>query len=341
MKKKCRKVMVNEPWEISLETEIFNESIDNPYEVIIKNKYSHISAGTEMACISDKEDWFTIPDTPGYTSIGEVLEMGDEVEDLEKGDLVYTMGPHAEYFKIDTRDRWHGICVRLPDNVNQEYASFTHMAGIAMTALRRSNIELGDDVLVAGLGVIGNLAAQFAQLQGANVIAVDLVDERIKVAEECGINNAINPQKVDVDEEIDKLTNENGVSTFIDATGVSKVIEQYANNVSSYGEIILLGSPRAEYQTNLTDFLQKIHLLPTSATAKGALEFTYPTHENEFVKHSITRNSKIILKLINDEKIAIEPFYTHKMNPSEAQQAYEGLRDNPSEYMGVVFDWTE
>lgn len=340
MEKQCRKVMVNKPWEISLETETFNESIENPYEVIIRNKYSHISAGTEMACISDKEDWFTIPGTPGYTAVGEVLETGSEVEHVEKGDIVYTMGPHAEYFKIDTRDRWHGICVKLPDNVNQEYASFTHMAGIAMTSIRKSNIELGDYVLIAGLGVIGNLAAQLAQLQGAEVIALDIVEDRIKVAKECGIQNAINSQKQDPDEAIDKFTNGEGVSTFIDATGLSQVIEKYTNNIASYGEIILLGSPRDEYQSNLTDFLQKIHLLPTSATAKGALEFTYPTHENEFVKHSITRNSRIIMELIADEKLVIAPFYTQKLDPSKAQSAYEGLRDNPNEYMGVVFDWT-
>lgn len=69
--------------------------------------------------------------------------------------------------------------------------SFTHMAGIAMTALRNSQIELGDHVLVAGQGVMGNFAAQLAQLQGANIIVTGISDARLGISNACGIRQTL------------------------------------------------------------------------------------------------------------------------------------------------------
>ncbi|MDZ7723619.1 MAG: zinc-binding alcohol dehydrogenase [candidate division KSB1 bacterium] len=335
----CRTVKATKINTVEFVKEAFEESIQSPTEVILKNRFSHISAGTELACLAGLESWFEIPGVPGYTAIGEIIEKGEAVDQFNVGDGVYTMGPHQEYYKIDITDRWHGLCVPVPDGLDEDVAAFTHMAGIAMTSLRASSIELGDTVLVTGLGVIGNLAAQLAQLQGARVIAVDLVDHRLDVAKACGIQQVYNSKKEDIPALINKLTDAAGVNAFIDATGVSPVIEQYAGTVAFNGELILLGSPRQPYQTDLTQVLQKVHLLPHSLTMKGALEFTFPTQNDEFVKHSIERNSRIIMELMRRDELKIKPFYTHKLHPSEAQNAYDGLANDKDTYMGVVFDW--
>ena len=60
---------------------------------------------------------------------------------------------------------------------------------------------------------------------------------------------------------------------------------------------------------------------------------------DEFSKHSIKRNSKIILTLIREEKHFIRPIYTHKTKPSGIPAAYDGLRDHPDEFIGVIIDW--
>jgi len=125
-----------------------------------------------------------------------------------------------------------------------------------------------------------------------------------------------------------------------DATGASAVITDTLKNVQAYGEVILLGSPRAPFQSDITKTLQNFHLFP-SLTLKGALEFTYPTHQNDFAKHSIERNAAIVLNLINEKKLKIEPVYSHMVLPANAQSAYDGLKNNPNEYIGVVFDWTK
>jgi 2-desacetyl-2-hydroxyethyl bacteriochlorophyllide A dehydrogenase len=337
---KNKKIWVAHIWETQFVEHDDELKIGNEYDVIVKNHYTHLSAGTEMACLSGLESWFQIPASPGYTGIGEVISKGAAVDKVNVGDMVFTYSTHSQYYKLNITDRWHGVCVKLPENVNAQWASFTHMAGIAMTAIRNSRIELGDFVLVAGQGVIGNLAAQLAKLQGANVIVSDISENRLAVSKACGLDITVNSSHENLSEKIRSFTNGKGVDTFIDATGLAKVIDEFADSVAWNGEIILLGSPRSPFETNITRFLGHFHYLPFNHTLKGALEFSFPTHQTDFNKHSIERNAEIILRLIAEEKLKIQPFYSHKLSPRQSQSAYEGLRDKSDEYMGVVFDWT-
>ncbi len=337
---KFNKLQVPEKLKVILVEDEFDTSNLTSKEIVVRTLYSHLSAGTELACIAGIEDWFKVPGTPGYTSIAKVEAKGSDITHVEVGDLVYTYGTHSEYFRLEYGERWHGICVKLPTGINLEYASFTHMATIAMTAIRNSKIELGDFVLVTGLGAIGNLASQLAQLQGATVIATDIDDQRISLALQSGIRYTINSKKENLCEKIYEITNGTLINTYIDATGSSQVINESLNNVQLFGEVILLGSPRAPFETNVTNTFQHFHLFPHCLTLKGALEFTFPTHQQDFIKHSIERNAAIVMNLIKEDKLRIKPIYSHKISPFDAQSAYDGLKTKPNEYIGVVFDWT-
>jgi 2-desacetyl-2-hydroxyethyl bacteriochlorophyllide A dehydrogenase len=336
---KYQKIWVTAPWEIELTEDNFEEKITDPHDIIVKNMYSHLSAGTEMACVQGIEDWFELPNVPGYTAVGKILQKGDSVEHVDVGDIVYTFGPHAGVFKVNTTDRWHGVCVKVPEGLDPDLAAFTHMGGIAISSLRKSNIELGDYVVVSGMGTIGNLAAQFAQLQGARVMAIDIVDNRLEIARQSGIGKTLNPNSEDITKAVEEFTGGEKLNAWIDATGVSAVINDAVNHIANNGELILLGSPRASFETDITPLLRKVHLIE-NIQLKGALEFLFPTHQNDFIKHSIERNSKIIMDLIKENKLNVKPFYSHKLSPEKASSAYLGLRDKPDEYIGIVFDWT-
>lgn len=336
-----RKIVFTAPGKVELQHDSFAEKIEQPTEVIIRTHFSLVSAGTELACLADLEDWFDIPGTPGYSAVGEIVEKGSDVENLEVGDIVYTYGPHAEMFKIDTTCRWSGLCLKIPEGLDPDIAIFARMAQIAMTSIRVSDIQLGDYVAVTGLGPIGNLAAQEAQLQGAKVIAIDINDRRIELAKQCGLNTCINPTKENLEERIAELTNGQKVSTLIEASGMSAVVESSMKLISLHGEMILLGSPRAPYQTNLTETLQYVHLWTHGdIRMKGALEFNFSTFETEFAKHSAERNTKILFDLLQNKRLIVKPFYTHKLKPEEAPQGYKGLQTQKDDYIGVVYDWT-
>jgi 2-desacetyl-2-hydroxyethyl bacteriochlorophyllide A dehydrogenase len=333
-----RKVVFTKPNHVEVQTDLLPEKALEPNQVFLKNRYSVISPGTELACLSGRESWFPLPNTPGYVGVGEVIKTGANVAKVAPGDKVFTYGPHAEYYTIDTTDRYSGMCLKVPGALPLNLVPFTRLATIPFTSIRVSNIELGDWVVVMGLGIIGNFAAQLAQLQGANVIGVDVNEKRCAKAQACGIRHTVNSATPGWKEEVRKLARNQGISTLIDATGLSAVIVDAVDLVAPYGEAILLGSPRAEYVTNATSIFNRIHL-PGFTNFKGALEWRYPTFKDEFVKHSIERNSEIVMDLILEGKLNIKPLFTHEIAPEKAPFAYKGLKTKPDEFIGVVFNW--
>lgn len=334
-----QKIVFNKEHLAELQQEDIDLKIASPDEVLIKNRFSHISMGTELACMDGLENWFPLPGTPGYTAVGEIIDKGSDVEGLEIGDVVYTFGSHSQYYLRNLKDRWSGICIKVPDALQEDYAAFAHMASIAFTSIRKSKIELGDNVLVLGLGTIGNLAAQLAQLQGANVIAFDIEDSRIEMAKKSNIKNAYNSKSTDVVKLVSELTNQEGIATIIDATGIPAAVESVLEVLSANSEVILLGSPRTPYSSNLTGFLKYFHYLPYSASLKGALEFSYPTFNDGFSKHSIDRNTRIVLDLLASKRLIVQPFYSHKVKPEEAPAVYNEMKTNKDKFIGVVIDW--
>jgi|SRR5690625_4075428 len=329
------KVVFVEPWKVDMQYERFESKLQ-ANEVLVKKIYSLVSPGTELACLSGDEDWFKMPDVPGYSSVSEVIEIGSDIKAFNVGDTVFHYGNHAKY-EITTTD---GIFIKVPKGLNLKWVPFTRMATIAMTSLRVSKIELGDDVSVTGLGMVGNMATQLARLQGARVIGLDVSENRLELARQCGLYKGINSGSTDPKEEILELTDGAGVSTAIEATGIPQVAVESLTWIKKFGEIILLGTPRGEHHADITDVLRRCHILGLgSITFKGAHEWRYSITPNEFSKHSLYRNSQIVFKLLMDNMLIVDPLISHVIKPEEAQSAYDGLRFDKDNYNAVLFNW--
>ena len=83
--------------------------------------------------------------------------------------------------------------VRIPDEVTFEQAAFMPLGEIALQGVRKARIELGEKVAVLGLGLIGQLALQFASLSGASpAVGIDRVEKRMNIALDCGAEQVIN-----------------------------------------------------------------------------------------------------------------------------------------------------
>lgn len=333
-----RRIEFTAPGEVRCVSASAALELVQPTEIIIRNRHSLISAGTELACLSGTEWWFQLPGTPGYAAVGDVLACGASVKKVAPGDMVLTHGPHAEYYKIDTTDRYTGTCLKLPAGLDPRNAPMARLASISFAAIRMATIELGDNVLVAGLGLIGNLAAQLASAQGAVVIAVDLSAKRRAIAARCGIAHTIDSGDPGWKATAQHLAGHRGITTFIDATGLATVITAGTSLLHPRGETILLGTPRAPVQGDLTAVLRDIHL-PPFATYRGALEWRLPTFADEFSKHSIERNSEILVDLAARGIISFDPLVTQRFAPENAADAYRGLQLQKEDYLGVIFDW--
>lgn len=333
------RILFDQPNRVVLTPPEAVSQLATAHELIIRNLYSLISPGTELACLSGTESWFPLPKTPGYAAVGEIIAVGSGITKFQPGDHVLTHGPHAGCFKIDMNDRYTGTCVRVPPTLSSQRAVFARMASIALAALRSSDIELGDCVLIAGLGLVGNFAAQFATLQGATVIATDPSSERRQAAVACGIQHCIDPTDPAWMGAARGLIAGKLFDCFVDATGLSAVITGGLDLLVPRGEAILLGTPRQSWTTNVTEIYQRIHL-QNAVRFKGALEWLYPTFRDGFSKHSVERNTEIILDLILQGRLAVDPLHTHTIPPEKAPEAYAALAQRQAEYLGVLIDWT-
>lgn len=332
-----KQIVFAAPWQVELRRETMTTPKLGPGQALVKKRYTLISPGTELACLSGGEGWFPMPGLPGYAAVSEIVALGEGESSWSAGDLVFHYGKHILYEVVPT----NGVFLRVPEGVELRHVPFIRMATVAMTAIRVSAIELGDTVAVTGLGLVGNMAAQLAGLQGASVLGCDLSPARLQLAERCGIYRGILAGE-HAGAQVREATGGVGVSTLIEATGVPKVAIDSLLWMAPFGELIFLGSPRGDYQANVTDVFNYSHLIGRgSITFKGAHEWRFPVEPDKFVKHSLVRNSQVAFHLIGSGKLQIEPLISHVLQPGDAPQAYEGLRNDKESYHGVLLDWRE
>ena len=94
--------------------------------------------------------------------MGEIVEVGEGIDDSEIGNRVGTYGTHSEFIVSDLED-----CRPIPPEISDSEAVFFTIAEIAMNAIRKANLEYGESVAVFGLGLVGQLTVQFCQFAGA------------------------------------------------------------------------------------------------------------------------------------------------------------------------------
>ncbi len=332
-----RKIVFAAPQTVEVQQEEVSTDDLGPDELLVESLYSVVSAGTELACLSGREAWFSLPRVPGYAAVGRVAAAGSSVTEAREGDVVLHYGGHQSCNRRKRGD----FLLPVPPGIDGKVAAMTRLATVAFTSIRVSGIEAGDFVVVAGLGPVGNLAAQLAQIQGGRVIGVDVSAGRIDLARKCGIEQTIDASQEDAAERIAELTGGAGAASVIDATGNPRAIVAELDWVAKQGELILLGTPRGEVRGDLTELLSRVHLWPHGCvTLKGAHEWRYPVMHDPNAKHSLERNSRVAWWLQQTGRLRMHQLITHVVSPDDAPAVYDGLRTRKDEYLGVVFDWS-
>ncbi|MFA6104180.1 MAG: hypothetical protein WCV67_14440 [Victivallaceae bacterium] len=85
------------------------------------------------------------------------------------------------------------------------FGGYACLGATSLQAIRRTVPELGEYGIVLGLGIVGNLAAQLAQLSDARVIGREGFASRIKIAKKCEIRSFVNFKTQNPVEEIKKM----------------------------------------------------------------------------------------------------------------------------------------
>jgi predicted dehydrogenase len=293
---------------------------------LVKKVMTVVRTDGVMAAYSAVSSNLDAPVPLGYSAAGTVVEVGANVTDLKVGDKVACFGSmvanHAEVNFIP-----RNLCVRLPDEVDLRLGAFCMLGAIALNGVRRAQIELGSTVLVIGLGLIGQIAAQLLKASGCRVFGIDLDPTKIKLAQETGIDAAMLRDEPNIEEAIKAFRDGLGVdATVITAAAPTNDPIALAGRVTRMrGKVVALGRvpyelPRDEYLFKEIDFVTTLAFGPgvndPNYEQKG---FDYPAG---YVRWSGNRNVQAFVNLIADKRLNLESLISHEFALDEADQAF-------------------
>jgi L-iditol 2-dehydrogenase len=131
--------------------------------------------------------------------------------------------------------------VPLPDSFSYEQGALVEPVSVAVHAVNRAGSVKDKNVVVLGGGPIGNLVAQTAQAQGANVIITDLSDFRLAIAEKCKLLNTSNPNIESLAAASQRVFGNEGYDIAFECVGVESTMTEAVESIQKGGIIIVVG----------------------------------------------------------------------------------------------------
>lgn len=322
--------------ESRLSKEEISEDNLKDNEALIKAEYSMISAGTELSRAFGLKKGFSYPVRPGYCMVGKVLKKGKAL-DFEVNDRVFVNAPHASVVRRSHENKVQGpLIFKIPDDIDPIKASAINLLLVAIQGVNLSDAKIGDSVGVFGLGNIGILVAAMYKKMGLKVIGIDPVKHRLDLAKKMGIDYLIDQK--DPKEEIDRLTDNKGLDISVDVTGLSEVIINCIENTRSYGQVILLGSPRVSYEVDITPVLSNIHM--KNLIVKGGFNKTTPVSPVDGSNNSLINNLNKVFDLLRSDDFDISILISDVIDPKDCEKAYYDLMYNKDKVNLIVYDWS-
>ncbi len=300
-------------------------------QVLLRALNTLVSPGTERAFFLNLENTDPeFPFCPGYSFVGEVIALGDDVAALKTGDRVVCRAAHQSHALVDA-----SACLKAPVQVTDEEAAFFALLAIAMQAVRKARIELGESVVVVGAGVVGILAMRLARLSGGlPVVGIDLDERRLDLAKQAAADEVL----ISDDRLRDKLSallGAAGAEVVIELTGAPAAVVTAFQLAATRGRVVLGGSTRGV--TSEVNFYRDVH--KKGLLVIGGHENTRPQWEDSPGYWTPMREYAVCLDLMARDRVRTAPLITQRYNWREFPAAYARLADWDREAMGMIIEW--
>lgn len=293
--------------------------------------------GTDLHAFEGTQPYFSYPRVLGHELSGEIVAIDHNAE-FRIGDIVtvmpyfycgtciacrngktnccvqlkvagvHTDGGFCEYYSVPVYSLIHGR------GLSFEELAVAEPLAIGAHGIRRASIKSGENVLVVGAGPIGLGLMEFAKLEGANVIAMDINKTRLAFCRE-----HIGVEIISSDEDLSALTNGEMAPVVIDATGNLNAINQGFRYISHGGKYILVG-------------LQKDHI-----------EFSHPEFHKREATLMSSRNAtkedfEKVLDAIASKNIDPLKFITHRVDFNQVKNEFSSWLDPSSNVIKAMVE---
>ncbi|MDR1601933.1 MAG: galactitol-1-phosphate 5-dehydrogenase [Tannerella sp.] len=176
------------------------------------------------------DDWYTLKGRYNLSEGREVV--GVSPKEYKRH------GAFAEYLTVPQH-----ILYRIPDNVTFEQAAMVEPAAVAAHAVGLSGVRAGDSAAVLGSGMIGTFIVSMLKASGATpVIAVDVVDEKLRMAAKYGADVLVNSGSQSVADVIRSHTKGRGADIGFEAIGISATVNTLIDSLRKGATAVLVGN---------------------------------------------------------------------------------------------------
>lgn len=283
------------------------------------------------------------PQVPlGYSSAGVVVSVGKQVTDFTLGDRVACAGEgkatHAEFAAIP-----RNLVAKVPDGVELQDAAFATIGAIALQGFRRSGAQIGENVVIIGAGLVGNIVAQICKSSGCNVVVLDLKQERLDLAKEVGADLALSSKDDKLEEHVHHFTKGRGADAVIvcAATSGSEPINLASRLARDRARITIVG--RVGMEIERKEYFQKeLDLSMSRSLGPGRYDPIYEEagvdYPVGYVRWTLNRNMEGFLGLVKNGRIGLRELIGGVFPIEEADEAYEALKVQSSK-TAVLLDY--
>ena len=262
----------------------------------------------------------------GYCNAGRVVAVGKDVAEFAVGDRVASNGNHAEFVCVPKN-----LAAKIPDNVSDAQATFTVIGAIGLQGIRLVNPQMGETVVVVGLGLIGLITAELLKANGCKVIGIDFDQQKIDLAAQKGII-AINPANGENPIlSVMAYTAQTGADAVIITASAkeSEIIHQAAEMSRKRGRIVLVGVVGLDLRRD--DFFKKELSFQVSCSyGPGRYDEEYENKGRDYplayVRWTEKRNFETILHAIASGSLDVEPLITDVVDLENYGAIYNNMR---------------
>jgi polar amino acid transport system substrate-binding protein len=346
--------------------------------IMVHNHYSVISAGTEGKTVTDarmgyiakarsrKKEVLQVVDMVksdgllptyklvmnkleapaelGYSTAGEVIAIGEGVNNFKVGDWVACGGnsaSHADVISVPVN-----LAVKVPKTLELKQAAFATIASIAIQGIRQADLRFGENCLIIGMGIIGQITYKILEASGMNPIGVDVSEEMVKQSRNAGISNVYNRNQDGIDEIILQYTHGFGADAVIITAGTSSLdpIEYAGAMARRKAKIVIVGAVPTGFN-RVNYYKKELELKMSMSYGPGRGDANYEEKGIDYpigyVRWTENRNMQSFIDLLASNRLDISNLISHIYSLEDSPKAYDMILAREEPFAGVIIQYNQ
>ncbi len=280
----------------------------------------------------------------GYSSAGEVIEVGACIQDISVGDKVACAGAgYANHAEIVCVPR--NLCVKLQEDVDLKKASYNTLGAIALQGIRQADLRLGESCAVIGLGLLGQLTSLMLRASGIRTFGIDINQNAVETASKHCCDKAWIRSSPGLASKVESQTGGLGVDAVIITAGTSSLdpINCAGELARKRGRVVVEGAVPTGFDRDPYWYKKELELRMSCSYGPGRYDPEYEEkgidYPAAYVRWTEKRNMQAFQELIHSGRIDLDYLTTHEFMLEHAPQAYDMIVSRSEPFLGIVLKY--